>query len=236
MDPETQRMFTVALIGLLLFFPVFNQVAQTAVDALTDADHRAQLDDFFKDWDHIPDDRKLEYWDGRNIPEGHWDGMDRDDDFRHRDPDNGPPGGPNGENENGNGEEENETEQEVEMVYHEEVLWRFSHEGPSDTGNDPLQQRDYHWVNVTENYNGFTGQADFRLEIGGSDEWTLNEGSNTMPALFAGNQDTTEIPEVGNVPMMIHYDYQPTGDPLAFEIVIVGTYLVPSETTESSET
>lgn len=227
MDPETQRMFTVALVGLLLFFPVFNQVAQTAVEALTDADHRAQMDDFFKDWDHVPDDRKLEYWDGRNIPEGHWDDMERDDDFSHGEPGTGP-NGPGGEGENGE-EEENETEDEARMEYREEVLWRFEGGNQWLEESEALQQRDYHWVNVSASYSMFTGYAEFDLESGGSVEWSLQVGTSDVPAVFDSDSDNESIPNLGTAPMTIDYVYDPSGTPSSFEVEIIGTYLVSTD-------
>ncbi len=229
MDPETQRLFTVALIGLLLFFPIFNQVALTAVETLTDADHKAQFEEFFKDWDSVPPDRKLEYWDGRNAPPGDWQDGDRDDDPTTRPPDGGGPGGGNGEGGPGeNGEDPNETD-EPRFEYTEEVLWVFDKDD-ADAGSDSedLKQNDYHWVNITWHYENFNGRADFKLTVAGEVEWHGIEVGSDMPAVLADQSQRVEsLENVGLVPMTVDWDYDPVGEPTEFRVEIIGTYPVP---------
>lgn len=225
MDPETQRLFTVALIGLLLFFPVFNQVARTAVDALTDAEHKAQLDDFFKSWDQIPDDRKLEYWDGRNPPPQHWQDGEPPDDVTTRGgtDGNGSEGGGNeGEGEGEEGEEGEE--EQIEMV--EEVLWTFEGGAVAEDQREDLPVNDYHWVNITWSYETFSGHADFQLIVSGEEAWREEVGSSEIPTLFASDNDTEALEDVGTAPMEILYDYDPVNSPTHFTVTITGTYPV----------
>jgi hypothetical protein len=222
MDPETQRLFTVALIGLLLFFPVFNQVAQTAVDSLRDADHKAQMQDFFKNWDDIPDDRKLEYWDGRNPPPGHWND-ERHHDARIRDPNGsgGNGGGPNGTE----GEDPDEVEPEYEQVT--ETIWSFTGTGTARQDRVNLPQRDYQTVNITWSYAQFTGEAEFTLYVGEQVRWSdIRLGSNGVPTFMNTNEGQRGYDDIGNTPMTIEYTYDPTMAPAGFEITITGTYLV----------
>lgn len=233
MDPETQRLFMIALVGLLLFFPVFNEVAWTAVSTLKDADHQAQMDEFFKKWDHIPDDRKLEYWDGRNPPPGHSEGQGGD-----HNPRIGEGGGQGGNGEGGTGQggegEEGETEpvQEQRVVYEERVLWQFDHNDEEGYRQDSLDlpQGDYHWVNVSYDYTMFTGSAEFELTVGNDEGWYLPLGDE-VPVTMASGDGNKTIPDVGTAPLRVKYEYDPSllSVGTSFIIVITGTYPVVLE-------
>jgi hypothetical protein len=71
-----------AVASTVLAYPLFNQVKDTSLRALEDADHGGTIDKIPKflrdrDGDGFPDDEELEYWNGR-MPDGEEYGPDGD--------------------------------------------------------------------------------------------------------------------------------------------------------------
>lgn len=242
MEAEVQKLAITALVGLLLLFPVFNQVQATSLDALRDADHQAKFKDLIKDWDDIPEDEKLSYWDGRNKPPGSGD-FDRDrvdDDARIRDPGPGEP-----KDSDGDGVPDSEdpypddpkANDQVKKVWHTVVLWTFT--GPDDGRADtealtgPPGVTTYDYVNVTFDYSGFTGRANFILRASGAELWSEELGNGELYAFSETDQGNSSDQEVPADNLQIEYDYQPLAAPDGFDIEITGAYVeyVPVEYT-----
>jgi hypothetical protein len=224
-DPEKQKLVITVCVGLLVLFPVFNQVAYAVVDALTSADHETRMSDFFKSWDRIPEDRKLEYWDGRNVPPGQWDGSADDASIR-----GGAGGGGGNGGENGEDGTDPDEERPPPRRYIEEELYLFI--GGATERQDRVSigtGQDYAWLNITWAYAGFNGEADFQVYVAGQSEWQHSVGSANLPAFFAGDDDNDSIEEPGRAALEFAFTYKPVplGAPTDFQVRITGTYLEP---------
>lgn len=248
MEPEVQKLAVTALVGLLFLFPVFNQVQASSLEALRDADHKAKFKDFIKDWDDIPEDEKLAYWDGRNKPpgDGDFDRDDVDDDARIHQPDQGEPteGDRDGDgvpDEEDVDPDDPEVTEQRRKVHETVVLWRFEGDDRGDRDTVPLPPPEaagdtYDNVTITWGYSGFTGQANFRLLSDGANVWEEDIQTGAGVYSVAAEDDGTENAE--NVPterLEVVYDYTPLADPNDFLIEITGTYSYYQTVTDESE-
>lgn len=246
MEPELQKFASVALIGLLAFFPVFNQVKDTSLEALTDADHKAKWGDFFKDWSDIPDDEKLEYWDGRNKPPGGDGDFDRDrldDDFKagNGDGDDGDRDGDGVPDEDDADPEDPEVGEKPRYRWVEEVLFTKDFSGQSTAESPGYQDirsdtTSYKYVNVSWEYRSFTGNAEFSLEVDGSRACCdRTVGSDQFPAVSESDTYAQSVADVGKDRLRFNYDYRPTVAPTSFVVTVTAAYqVVVGNSTEDS--
>lgn len=241
MEPEVQKLAVSALVGLMLLFPVFNQVQATSLEALRDADHKAKFKDFIKDWDDIPEDEKLSYWDGRNKPpgsEGDFDRGDVDDDARIHQPDDGEPVG----DRDGDGTPDDQDPEPDNPAVNDhgrkrwvtEVLWEFQGGDARVTKTESLGQpgQYYEFLNATYSYSGFNGKASFDLKADNQVIWNLREelgGTYRVGAADSGSEFTQQTQAAV---LTMEFDYDPLSAPDQFIVTIEGAY---SEFVPSSE-
>lgn len=246
MDPSLNKYASVALVGLVMMFPIFNQVAQTSLDALYNADHEAKLDEFFKSWDDIPDDEKLAYWDGKTKPPGGQDGEfdrdDVDDDFKTKEggpqPREGDRDGDGVPDEEDPAPDDPEVKDEDDVQRYErrrDILWWFNGTGTPANVDDEriIVSRTYAQINLTYEWEDFSGNADFRLkDESGTEVAQAGVGNPNIPA-FQQDQDYEEdraVEDHGD-DLLMDYDYSAfaNSQPDSFQIRVVGDYLVPVE-------
>lgn len=240
MEPDLQKFSAFALGGLVLLFPVFNQVALTSIEALTDADHKAQFDDFFKDWDDIPEDEKLSYWDGRNKPpgDGSFDRDKVDDDARidnagGQDPDGGDQSDRDGD---GVSDEDDADPDDPEVGegtvrWEEVVLWTCPCDRPQSFDDLSIDNAyELEFVNITFSYDQFSGSATFTLDADGDQIWSDQARPNAGVTNVGSSRSTNDsVRDVGTAALSITYDYQPIGDPNVFQVEVRGAYRIIEE-------
>lgn len=227
MEPELQKFYAVALVGLLAFFPVFNQVKDTSLEALKDGTSQGQWSSFFKSWDDIPPDERLDYWDGRSKPPGAGDDFDRgrvDDDARIDDGRGGPNGTDPDEDPEGNeSDPNNETPPRYRLV--ETVLWEESFDGRLSDGEHDIEiEHDLVSLNFTWDYSGWTGEARFELYADESRTWNRAFGSPEMPMVAQNQNSKDTIGGTGTADLVIDWDYNPITTPTRFDVKLLGTY------------
>jgi hypothetical protein len=221
-EPELQKFSAVAIVGLLAFFPVFNQVKDTVLDTLSNADHEGTWSSFFKDWDEIPNDERLEYWDGRNKPPGGDGDFDRDRLDRDARIGNGNGGSNgNGGDEDGSGrnttDDETDTEPRYQLV--EIILWERSFNGRVSDLDEIIEvERPVESLNFTWNYSQWTGHARFELYADGSRAWDKNYGSSQVPMVLQTQISREAIDGTGTALLRIDWDYNPVTEPNRFDV------------------
>ncbi|MBW3582917.1 MAG: hypothetical protein KY455_07450 [Euryarchaeota archaeon] len=242
---ELQRHAVYAIVGLIAFFPIFNQVAITAQDALRDADHKSKFKDFIKDWDDIPEDEKLSYWDGKSRPPGQQGDIDEDkvdDDGRFHEPDEPPPQDTDGDGVPDEDDADPEdpkvqTDEEKARVRDVQVeMFRFTGE---DTPVNEQSRRisvadnapeggEWEFVHtwVTWDVETFSGSYDFALSDDRGVLWEISEG-NPVPRTTHDDDGTSETKSVqGDMSMRSQYTPLANSAPQRFDIVVYGQYRV----------
>lgn len=235
-------------MGLIAFFPIFNQVAETSQDALRDADHKAKFKDFIKSWDDIPEDEKLSYWDGKSQPpgqQGDFDDSKIDKDGNFDEPKQPPPpdrdgdGVPDQDDPDPDDARVHDDESAQKMRTEVVQLHQFvgedrplrdgpgedvSVERPGDDGEEWVLEH----VWVEWEIDSFSGTYQFRLSDEKAQRWAEDSGNGQLPRADHDEPKTSSEPFEPATDMKFSYDYAPiTGTaPDTFVVTVWAQYRV----------